>query len=348
MSDVVTGIVPVSVVIPAYNAAETLADAIASIRSSTVQPSEILVVDDASTDRTREIALELGARVVSLDCNGGPARARNAGVCEARSPWVAFLDADDRWMPQKLQKQWQAIESWPEISLCITDYIVHFTSGQVLKATMQSRPGYAGIRSVARIGTSVLYERASFLSGFVRSMFLRQSSVIVRREAFLHSGGYNEDLRLGEDYEFFLRLAGSGAVAGVEEDLVLYLRRVGSLSADPVAEIESINSLWAYIETHRDKYAAEVVDGMRAQRSITLWDGSIIALQHGAIDHAHAFVRAALAIQTSAKFSFLLCVINAIRLPAGRTLFEATRFLCRSRKLILHSIAFLLGLERTI
>ncbi len=99
-----TRVADVSVVIPAYNAAAFLAETLASVFAQTVPPAEIIVVDDGSTDDTAGIARNLGATVISR-ANGGISAARNTGVRAARSEYLALLDADDLWMPEKLEVQ---------------------------------------------------------------------------------------------------------------------------------------------------------------------------------------------------------------------------------------------------
>src|SRR3954470_20778567 len=90
----------VSVVVPAYNAVRTLPATMASIEAQTVEPLEVILVDDGSSDSTVELATALGARVVS-QANAGHAAARNTGVAAAQGRYVAFVDADDLWLPQK-------------------------------------------------------------------------------------------------------------------------------------------------------------------------------------------------------------------------------------------------------
>jgi glycosyltransferase involved in cell wall biosynthesis len=94
----------ISVVIPAYNAAAFLPRSIASVRAQTLQPVEVIVVDDGSTDDTTAVAAGLGVRVITRT-NSGPSAARNTGIQMASGDWIALLDADDRWSPEKLERQ---------------------------------------------------------------------------------------------------------------------------------------------------------------------------------------------------------------------------------------------------
>src|SRR5262249_44002403 len=97
----------VSVVIPAYDRAHTIERALSSVRRQSHSPLEILVVDDASSDTTREVVGRIDdsrIRVLGLERNHGPAGARNAGVAAAKGRWIAFLDSDDEWAETKLEK----------------------------------------------------------------------------------------------------------------------------------------------------------------------------------------------------------------------------------------------------
>jgi len=115
---------PISVIIPCFRCRETVARALGSILNQTRLPAEILFVDDASGDGSLDLLFELAheheprVRVITLDQNGGPGLARNAGWDSATQPWLAFLDADDTWHPRKLEIQWSWLESHLDAVLC--------------------------------------------------------------------------------------------------------------------------------------------------------------------------------------------------------------------------------------
>lgn len=119
-----SGQAPVSAVIPCYRNQDTIADAVASVAAQTLRPREVIVVDDGSGDGTVEFLHALAARyepgwmkVHALARNAGPSKARNTGWEAAVQPYVAFLDADDTWHPEKIALQMQAIEADPELAL---------------------------------------------------------------------------------------------------------------------------------------------------------------------------------------------------------------------------------------
>ena len=98
--------IPVTVLIPAHNRADTLPRALESVFAQAVAPAEVLVVDDGSTDGTAEVAEQMGVRVIRHAVNGGVAAARNSGLEHASQPWIALLDSDDEWLPHHLEVLW--------------------------------------------------------------------------------------------------------------------------------------------------------------------------------------------------------------------------------------------------
>ena len=122
----------VSVIIPAYNSASTIIRALQSVTTQTLAPQEIIVVDDASTDNTREIAANFAStssiplRLITQPTNSGPSAARNAGWDTATGDYIAFLDADDQWHPRKIELQYPVMQSQPEVTMSCHGH--HFSS----------------------------------------------------------------------------------------------------------------------------------------------------------------------------------------------------------------------------
>jgi glycosyltransferase involved in cell wall biosynthesis len=197
----------ISVVIPAYNAAKFLTRAVASVQAQTVPPHEIIIVDDGSTDHTAECARSLGSRIhVIRQANGGPASARNHGICVAEGEWIALLDADDAWMPTKLERQ--------------IPFATNKEIGLIHAQTEHDSP--RDLPSI--LDFEAMWERN----------WLVTSSVLIRRTAWEAVGKFDEDRALisVEDYNLWLRLTHAGwKIATVAEPLVQYTPAPGSLSA---------------------------------------------------------------------------------------------------------------------
>lgn len=196
----------ISVIIPAFNAAATIPAAIRSVLEQTRRPAEIVVVDDGSTDATAQVVSRLHPDVIlHRQPNRGCAHARNAGAEIAAGDWLAFLDADDAWLPDKLAQQ-VALTGDPRVGVINCKKI----------AGGDGSP-------VSVISFDDLWRRNDVIT----------SSTLVRRSAFVAQGGFWEDRRCEscEDYHLWLRMAAAGwTIANRAQDLVVYSPAPGSLS----------------------------------------------------------------------------------------------------------------------
>lgn len=210
----------VSVVIPAYNAASFIRRAIDSVLVQTAADLELLVVDDGSSDATLQVLAGYGSRLRAVpQANAGPAAARNRGLAEACGRYVAFLDADDWWLPDKLRQQVALLDSRPEIGFCSTATRVVHADGTP-----------AGDWPCGDIGTSLLetlFVQAAAVSGST-------SGVLARRELLLAAGGFDERLRGFEDPDLWIRLAARAGYACVPQPLTVVVRTPGSVSSQLV------------------------------------------------------------------------------------------------------------------
>ncbi len=181
----------VSVVIPTYNLARLLPDAVASVRAQAWPDLEIIVVDDGSTDETPELLESLsregGLRWFRQE-NAGASAARNRGIREAGKAWVAFLDADDFWHAGKLAAQFEALEREPSAAFSYTD---------------ERRRLEDGTEADRASNTSAAPLLAQMLVGNI----LATPTVLVRRDCFDTVGLFDTSLRTGEDWDMWMRLA---------------------------------------------------------------------------------------------------------------------------------------------
>jgi glycosyltransferase involved in cell wall biosynthesis len=130
----------VSVIIPTYNRAFYLCEAIESVLNQDIQDCqiEIIVVDDGSTDNTKEVLKKYGSSVRYIyQNNRGAGPARNRGIDEAKGEWVAFLDSDDRWLPEKLTLQFSVLDAFPDYNAIHTDFLIFDDTGIVTKKGLQ-------------------------------------------------------------------------------------------------------------------------------------------------------------------------------------------------------------------
>jgi glycosyltransferase involved in cell wall biosynthesis len=199
----------VSVVIPVYNNEAFIAAAVKSVLSQTRPPMEIIVVDDGSTDGTAAVleSFRDSIRYVYQQNRGEPS-ARNRGIRESTSKYIAFLDGDDLWHSDKLELQMTYLQEHPNCSLVYSDMST-FDENGVIDASVKNRlrmslPG-------GRIFPA-LFMTALFGSG----------SVVLRRECFNKVGYFDEDLLVGSDYEMWLRIARHFELGAVDQPLLRY------------------------------------------------------------------------------------------------------------------------------
>jgi glycosyltransferase involved in cell wall biosynthesis len=209
--------VKVSVVIPTYNSVRFVTEAIDSVLAQTFQDLEILVVDDGSKDETREVlAKKYGDSIRYLyKENGGVSKARNYGIEQASGKYIAFLDADDLWMPEKLEKQVALLESNQETGLSYT--------GAIKVDEKLELKGYIPAQK---------YDDAC--EGLLLNMnILVLSSSIVRKDIILQTNGFDSQFSTCADKEYWLRLSLLTKFAPVEDFLVKYRDVANSMSSNP-------------------------------------------------------------------------------------------------------------------
>jgi len=219
-----TGITPsanhaptISVVIPARNAARFIGEAITSVLSQTAPPLEVLVVDDGSTDDTRSVVERFDGLVRYLPVPaGGPARARNAGIEAARGSHIAFLDADDSWLPDKLERQLAVLDAETDLSLVYVGWDLVDEDGTFMR-TVPCQPECGG-----RMAAHALLIKNS----------IQVSGVVASREALLAAGLFDPDLPSCENWDLWIRLARLGRVGFVDAPLVRYRMRRGGRIRD--------------------------------------------------------------------------------------------------------------------
>jgi glycosyltransferase involved in cell wall biosynthesis len=206
----------VSVVIPAYNAAAFICQAVDSVLAQTHAPREILVINDGSTDDTPQVLEAYGNAIrVIHQPNGGLSNARNRGIREATGECVAFLDADDHWLPEKLARQVEVLSQRPAVGFCSTRTQVETPAGAI-----------TGEWSCPELQGSVL-----------ATLFLRNgaipgsgSGVMARRDLLERIGGFDESLRSLEDIDCWMRLAAVTEYACIDDPLTVIVKHPESMS----------------------------------------------------------------------------------------------------------------------
>jgi glycosyltransferase involved in cell wall biosynthesis len=197
----------VSVVVPTFNYGHYLAGALRSVLGQTFRDLEVLVIDDGSTDGTAAVVAPFlrddRLRYLS-QVNQGPAAARNLGIEQARTPLVAFLDADDRWLPTKLEKQLTMLDRQRQLGMVYCRRLWIDETDDLLD---RKEP---------------VFFRGWVLPQLFRNNFVCFSSTVFRRQALLRAGGFDQLVEHAEDYDLLLRVTRRYPVDYVNEPLVLY------------------------------------------------------------------------------------------------------------------------------
>jgi glycosyltransferase involved in cell wall biosynthesis len=208
----------VSVIIAAYNAADTLDTTLASVSAQSYRDFELVMVDDGSTDATPALLARFAqthswARWIRQK-NAGAAAARERAIDAARGAFIAFLDADDLWLPEKLAMQMAMFDRNPSLTLVFTDERDFSPAGDAPVTRFQQKPPARG-----RVLPQLFFGN-----------FILNSSVVVRKDALLDVGGFNPAHRVHEGIDLWMRLAEHHDFDYVDAVLVRYRMRPESLS----------------------------------------------------------------------------------------------------------------------
>ena len=237
-----------SVIIPTYNRASLVRAAVDSALRQSVPPHEVLVCDDGSTDDTLPLLRTVFAdvpkvKVLSLPHSGLPAATRNAGIAAASGDWLAFLDSDDVWLPEKTARQWAAIQAHPAIGLVCTNAFVarHGDDPQMRPTLLREVP--TGEVTLARL---------------LEENVVITSSALVKRTLLVDAGAFSarQELRTVEDYELWLRMATLAPVHYLGDPLIIYrddtadsVRRGDTPSFHWQAHLTALDCLRAHLTT---------------------------------------------------------------------------------------------------
>lgn len=221
----------VTVIVPAYKAAATIGGTLRSIAAQTVKPDAVIVVDDGSPDGTADAVEAMRAEMNGIDLtlirqgNKGAGAARNRALFAATTPLVAFLDADDRWAPTKLERS-----------------LVHLRRGDLVLVShdfWQAAPG--GEETL--VPCAALFDAAKKTSayhGLYRKGFIGTSTVVARREALTAAGGFDETLFAAQDFDLWLKALADPAASFVvfNEPLTHYLKNAGGITSNVAKRLE--------------------------------------------------------------------------------------------------------------
>lgn len=227
----------ISAVIPAYNSAAFITDAIKSILKQSYPVYEIIVIDDGSSDDTYALVQALSANIrYHKQENRGPAAARNQGITMAQGEWIAFLDADDQWTHDKIKLQLATLARYPELHLIAGDMTEIDEDNQVLTPSVLDKH---------RLLTGYLKDQgqpiACALAKLLAKNFIPTGTVLVRRDTLLAVGMFNETIRYGEDLELWAKIAAYYPISCLPE--ILMLRRLHGHNATQASASMLLDSI---------------------------------------------------------------------------------------------------------
>ena len=211
----------ISVVIPTYNHSRWLPESVESALRQTLKPLEVIVVDDGSKDDTRQVVSKYPVTYV-YQRNAGLPAARNKGIDTAKGEWIALLDADDVWLPRKLELQAAAITG-EDLCYCATTQF--FNDGHTVE--------------------SEYHDGSNAKSVLAHHNFIDPSSVLVKRSLLQKLGGFKVGMPAGEDWEMWLRLCRVCKFVGVPERLLHYRVTGTGMSVNPEIFIRSTDAIVA-------------------------------------------------------------------------------------------------------
>ncbi len=211
--------VKVSVIIPTYNGEKFICQAIDSVLVQTFPHYEIIVVDDGSTDATWQVLETYGEKIRKFSKpNGGPGSARNMGIRNARGSYLAFLDQDDQWLPDRLAAGVEILDNRPELALVYSDANICSAEGAITGTTF----------------SYVKPRRGKIFKHLYRNNFIANLTVLVRKSCFVELGELDQSGRMmiSDDYNMWLRIAAHYPVEYIDRALARYRIHQANLSLD--------------------------------------------------------------------------------------------------------------------
>ena len=197
----------ISVVIPMYNSSKTILSTLNSVKTQTILPFEVLIIDDGSLDESATIVEDFISNNLTLNIhlvkkvNGGVSTARNAGIKLAQGDWIALLDSDDEWLPNKLERQIQVLSENPNI-----DFLGTNRNGESFSAVLWNK-----LEHLTKISAKLLLFKNYF----------SPPTIIFKKQIFFELGGFDENQRYAEEWNYFIRIAQRYNCYLLDESLVI-------------------------------------------------------------------------------------------------------------------------------
>jgi len=235
----------VSVIIPTHNRAEFLRSAITSVLNQTFQNFEIIIIDDASKDHTREVIAHFNdarIKVIHNQVSKGAAGARNVAIMNSNCEYTAFLDDDDEWLPEKLKIQTYLLDNSPlEVGgVCTACFTIEKVSGRVLSIDNPE------------------------MSDLSKGNFITTSSILLRRECFEKCGLFDESMPTSSDYDMWIRISKTFSFKFIKNALVKYYIHKNSLTFDYEKKTRGLEIIFEkhddFFKKNYEEYSKQYLD----------------------------------------------------------------------------------------
>jgi len=244
----------VSVIIPAYNRAHTVAETVDSVRQQTYPNIEVIVIDDGSMDNTQEVLRKYGTRIRNIrQENAGQIAARNRGIQEAQGEIITFLDSDDLWLPTCVERHVRVLQKAPtEVPCSLVNGWLHFASGRKMTSFQNSHLVSPYEEGLCLNMPDILATRFVMFCQFIA----------IRRESLHKVGGFDQDLEYMEDYALPLRLSLLGPWAFICEPLAIWRQGAADTISVSQRAIKQQRELRESLLTIRRRYL-KAINGRR-------------------------------------------------------------------------------------
>lgn len=237
----------VSVVIPTYNCLDYLPKAIGSVLKQTHQDIELIIIDDNSNDGTSTYLASIqDHRIVKLSTLGvGAPQARNLGIEKAEGEFIAFLDADDFWFPEKIERQLEFHQRYPEMAMSFTNY-EHLTEDYEVIVDCFSYWSQFQNRQEQFINID------NPLEFIIENNVIGTSTVMVKADVFSQTDSFNADIKYGEDWELWLRMSENHQIGVLNSVEVGYLMRATSVTQTEDLKLRNLASIETILQRYQN------------------------------------------------------------------------------------------------
>lgn len=301
-----------SVIIPAFNAAYSIARAIDSVIAQIYQPHEIIIIDDGSGDNTKHIVSQYSTDIVKYyyQKNNGVSSARNEGVAMASGDWITFLDADDWYYNDRLQLHADLINKYPDLDFMTGNFDFIDLNGNHLGSSMEKTS--VGLKLLAKAGsnTEVLLEDEDLIE-FIEHPFGDTRTLSLRPKKFMEVGGFPVQFNICEDVHFLIRLCAVSRCAGVVcQSMAAYLvHEKGLIRSDTLrAQTETLSALQSLQKDNTIVQNKNALQGLKS------------AIRRARLDLAYTFLK--LEERKKALLSVLPLIIQRPNIQSVKDIFS--------------------------